>query len=161
MMYLQSRGMFPLALSGNVEADVLNKNPGTADMSPLKYAFVCTLEILKELKAATMAPFDPWTAKGTLNLWGLASVLPLPAQITLTKLFVLPFPQTQPKVSATASIMKKAVEKAVHENLPVLSGAVKNMWTQALFLRDRTAYWKWQVAEAGLTEGVLASLGGL
>lgn len=82
MMYLQSTGMFPLAVSGNVEGDVLNKNPGTADMSPLKYAFECTLEILKELKAATMAPFDPWIAKGTLNLWALTSALPLPASIS-------------------------------------------------------------------------------
>lgn len=57
MMYLQRRGMFPLCPSGNVEADLLNKDPGTAHMSPLKDTFVCTLEILKKLKAVTMATF--------------------------------------------------------------------------------------------------------
>lgn len=49
--------MFPLSPNGNVKADVLNKGPGTADMSPLKYTFVCSLEILKKLKAVTMATF--------------------------------------------------------------------------------------------------------
>lgn len=57
MMYLQSRGMFPLALSGNVEVNVLNKDPGTADTSTLKYTFVCTLEILNKLEVVTMALF--------------------------------------------------------------------------------------------------------
>lgn len=74
--------MFPLAQSGNVEADVLKKDPGTADMSTSKFTFVCTLEILNKLKAVTMAP---WTVKGILNLWALVSVLPVPSQITLSK----------------------------------------------------------------------------
>lgn len=83
-MYLQSRGMFPLSPSENVEADVFNKDPGTADMSSSKYTFVCTLEILEKLKSVTMATFWPMDRQGTLNLWALVSVLPLPYQINLT-----------------------------------------------------------------------------